>query len=100
MSAGFTPGPWAANANAYGCWFVHGGKEYETPLGTKYRALVCGGNDHSTLNEANARLIAAAPALHKAADLLASFDATGDEAFLRDAIRAAREALAIVRGEQ
>jgi hypothetical protein len=54
-----TPGPWAAKANAYGCWFVYGGGAIPSPL-------VCGGNSHDTLTEANARLIAAAPAMHTA----------------------------------
>ena len=53
--SGHTKGPWKATTNAYGCHFVQrweAGREHE---------LICGGNSHDTLTEANARLIAAAP---------------------------------------
>lgn len=52
----FTPGPWTARANAYGCWFVYGD-------GIN---LICGGNSHDTLTEHNAYMAAAAPELYEA----------------------------------
>lgn len=60
-----TPGPWSATQNAYSVWFVNGGEEHDNGR-VKYRDLVCGGNNHDTLTEANARLIAAAPDLLEA----------------------------------
>jgi hypothetical protein len=99
MSAGFSPGPWNFGFEPYddGIPYV---RISAGDGGMFDEATEQGFNLSGITSEADGRLIAAAPALHKAADLLASFDATGDEAFLRDAIRAAREALAIVRGEQ
>jgi len=56
VSASFTPGPWRHASNAYGCQFVQHGDT----------GLICGGNNHDTLQEVNARLIAAAPDLYGA----------------------------------
>lgn len=70
----FTPGPWEARANAYGCWFVYGAK----PRPLAVPPLVCGGNSHDTLTEHNARLMAAAPAMYallsNCRDAIASLD--------------------------
>jgi hypothetical protein len=62
-SGGHTPTPWFATENAYGCAFVHGGPELES-FGTKYRALICGGNSHDTLTTANAAFIVKAVNSH------------------------------------
>jgi hypothetical protein len=77
MRASFTPGPWKATPNGYGVWFVHSGPDlFHDPTGTEYRDLICGGNNHNTLTNANARLIAAAPELYEALhDLLCNLDA-------------------------
>jgi hypothetical protein len=64
-SGGHTPTPWFATENAYGCAFVHGGPELES-FGTKYRALICGGNSHDTLTTANAAFIVKAVNSHEA----------------------------------
>lgn len=58
-----TPGPWTYSENAYGAVFVHGGETLTSSVGTEYKELVAGGNNHNTLTIANARLIAAAPDL-------------------------------------
>lgn len=60
LEAAATDGPWEAASNAYGVNFVHGGPEQIVEAtGTKYRALVCGGNDHDTLTVEDAVLIVA-----------------------------------------
>lgn len=108
----FTPGPWKATPNGYGVWFVHGGADLVAGTGTKYRALVCGGNDHDTLTESNARFIAAAPDLHKALAALVArtWEYVGREPFpggedlecdaeMRTLANAGEEALAKALGE-
>lgn len=97
-----TPRPWVASQNAYGVWFVNGGEEHNNGR-VKYRDLVCGGNSHDTLNEANARLIAAAPELLEAAEQWAVILTVGimhsEPAEVLDAMDALAGAVAKARGE-
>lgn len=62
-----TPGPWQATTNAYGCNFVQRWEAGEP------HDLICGGNSHDTLTEANAKLIASAPELLEAAREVAAW---------------------------
>jgi hypothetical protein len=103
--AGHTPGPWRATPNGYGRWFVHGGPDLISDgTGTSYQALVCGGNNHDTLTEANARLIAAAPELYEVlADIMENpiFQTAigGNPNMVEDLMARASAALAKARGE-
>lgn len=55
--------PWEASKNAYGVWFVHGGKTLSNGI-TVYRDLICGGNGINTLSEENAMRIVRAVNCH------------------------------------
>lgn len=101
MSAGFTPGPWAASVErrpypASGCWYVVLDGE-RNGLGEFY------GDDHEA-NTANLRLAAAAPELYEALNTAIETlrehcpDFAGSSYVA--AVESAHDALAKARGDQ
>lgn len=87
MSGQFTAGPWRATTNGYGCHFVQAGET----------GLICGGNNHDTLTEANADLISAAPDMLDALNLALKYWADRQQRYRNRSpvwVQAARAAIA------
>ena len=118
MSRQYTPGPWWAQENSAGAWDVLTYRDSETADNFRIRdtgATICGSiGDHteertSGNEEANARLIAAAPDLLEALEAVIDdlvggiqdvIDNGGSEAWIRGAdtrLQAARRAIAKAR---
>ena len=91
MAQGWTPGPWKL------IW--HGNEKYPFPLSLHTADDTCWvARDGTVSSEANARLIASAPALYEALDkLVTNWAALGGPA--EDWLHEARAALSAARGD-
>lgn len=89
MTTAFTPGPWRCDYDDNGFYYIFSAEEFMSPY-----IAATGGEGH--LNEANARLIAAAPDMYEALKMLADVLNAGERPDVNQ-YKIARAALAKVQ---